>query len=80
MKLQSKIYNEFSKPFAPNTLVNTGSMATFLLASVRWSKNYLLAFLDNHLIHYPTPINLTYAWSFGSSAGICLVIQINNFG
>jgi len=28
------------------------------------------------LIHYPTPINITYAWSFGSSAGICLVVQI----
>jgi ubiquinol-cytochrome c reductase cytochrome b subunit len=39
-------------------------------------KNYLLAFLDSHIIHYPTPTNLTYAWSFGSLAGICLVIQI----
>jgi len=42
----------------------------------RWNKNYLLAFLDSHLIHYPTPTNLSYAWSFGSLAGITLVIQI----
>ena len=76
MKLQSKIYDEFLKPYAPNTLLNATGMATFVLASVRWSRNYLLAFVDNHLIHYPTPINLTYAWSFGSSAGICLVIQM----
>ena len=51
-------------------------MAGFVTKTIRWNKNYLLSFLDNHLIHYPTPINLTYAWSFGSSAGICLVIQI----
>jgi len=35
-----------------------------------------MAFIDSHIIHYPTPINLSYAWSFGSLAGICLVIQI----
>jgi quinol-cytochrome oxidoreductase complex cytochrome b subunit len=39
-------------------------------------KSYIFSFIDSHLIHYPTPINLTYAWSFGSLAGICLVIQI----
>jgi len=52
------------------------NLYNFLISSIRWNKNYLLGFLDSHLIHYPTPINLTYAWSFGSTAGICLVIQI----
>lgn len=42
----------------------------------RWNKNYILAVFYNHLIEYPSPINLTYAWSFGSLAGMCLVIQI----
>jgi ubiquinol-cytochrome c reductase cytochrome b subunit len=42
----------------------------------RWNKNYLFALVDSHIIHYPTPISLTYAWSFGSLAGICLVIQM----
>lgn len=42
----------------------------------RWNKNSLLAFIDSHIISYPTPINLNYMWSFGSTAGICLVIQI----
>lgn len=42
----------------------------------RLNKNYLLALLSNHLIYYPTPISLTYAWSFGALAGICLVIQM----
>ena len=32
--------------------------------------------LDCHIIHYPTPISLTYAWSFGALAGMCLVIQL----
>jgi len=51
-------------------------MASFVTKSIRWNKNYLLGFLDSHLIHYPAPINLTYAWSFGSTAGVCLIIQI----
>ena len=42
----------------------------------RWNKDYLLSFIDSHIINYPTPINLNYLWSFGSAAGICLVIQI----
>jgi ubiquinol-cytochrome c reductase cytochrome b subunit len=42
----------------------------------RWNKNYLFALVDSHIIHYPTPICLTYAWSFGALAGICLVIQM----
>ena len=46
------------------------------LNKFRWNKTYLLGFVDCHLIHYPTPIGLTYAWSFGSLAGMSLVIQI----
>ena len=34
------------------------------------------AMLDSHILSYPTPKNLNYAWSFGSIAGLCLVIQI----
>jgi quinol-cytochrome oxidoreductase complex cytochrome b subunit len=42
----------------------------------RWNKHSLLSFIDSHIINYPTPINLNYLWSFGSTAGICLAIQI----
>jgi ubiquinol-cytochrome c reductase cytochrome b subunit len=35
-----------------------------------------VSILNSHVIDYPTPSNLTYAWSFGSTAGFCLVIQI----
>jgi len=42
----------------------------------RWNKHSILSFIDSHIINYPTPINLNYMWSFGSSAGICLAIQI----
>ena len=42
----------------------------------RFNKKYFLDFADSHIIHYPTPICFTYAWSFGSLAGICLVIQM----
>lgn len=43
---------------------------------MRWNKDSILSFVDSHIINYPTPINLNYLWSFGSAAGICLVIQI----
>jgi len=43
---------------------------------MRWNKDYLLSLVDSHLIDYPTPINISYLWSFGSAAGLCLVIQI----
>jgi len=48
----------------------------FMSGHVRWNKDYILSIVDSHLIDYPSPINLSYAWSFGSLAGICLVIQI----
>ena len=76
MKLQFNIFDEFIKPYSSHLFKGPSSMALFIVTSIKINKNYLMAFLDNHLIHYPTPINLTYAWSFGSSAGICLIIQI----
>jgi len=46
------------------------------MSRVRWNKNAVLSFVDSHIINYPTPVNLNYMWSFGSLAGLCLVIQI----
>ena len=46
------------------------------MSQVRWNKDSILSFVDSHIISYPTPINVNYMWSFGSTAGICLVIQI----
>jgi hypothetical protein len=60
-----------------NALVGLNSVKrVFPLNLPRANSNYLFAFLDSHVIHYPTPITLTYAWSFGSLAGICLIIQM----
>ena len=42
----------------------------------RVNKIYLVDIFDSHLIHYSSPISLTYAWSFGSLAGLCLIIQM----
>jgi ubiquinol-cytochrome c reductase cytochrome b subunit len=47
-----------------------------MVGHFRWPKDYVLSVANNHLIDYPSPINLSYAWSFGSLAGICLVIQL----
>ena len=37
---------------------------------MRWNKKSLFAVINNHLIDYPTPINLNYFYGFGSLAGI----------
>ena len=42
----------------------------------RITYNYLYSFIASHVIYYPSPISLTYAWSFGSLAGVTLVIQM----
>jgi ubiquinol-cytochrome c reductase cytochrome b subunit len=43
---------------------------------MRWNKKSLFAVVNNHIIDYPTPINLNYFYGFGSLAGIMLVVQI----
>ena len=60
-----------------NILIIINKFKTVLPSNLsRINKNYLFNIFDNHLIHYNSPINLTYAWSFGSLAGICLIIQM----
>nr|YP_009564652.1 cytochrome b [Hoplasoma unicolor]QAY81949.1 cytochrome b [Hoplasoma unicolor] len=39
-------------------------------------KNPLLKILNNSLIMFPSPSNISYMWNFGSLLGICLMIQI----
>ena len=36
----------------------------------------LISVVQNHLVTYPTPANLTYFWGFGSLAGLFLASQI----
>ena len=38
--------------------------------------NPLIGILNNHIVDYPTPTNLSYHYGFGSLAGVVLVIQI----
>jgi ubiquinol-cytochrome c reductase cytochrome b subunit len=69
-----KLSKSFSKNFKHK--LNFNFISKYLIKPIRYNKNYILAFIDSHIIHYPTPINLNYAWSFGSLSGLCLVIQI----
>ena len=39
-------------------------------------KQPLLSVVNDHVVDYPSPSNLTYMWGFGSLAGICLGLQI----
>ena len=48
-------------------------MSTFLF---RWNKNYFFSVLNNHLIDYPSPVNISYLWSFGFLSAFCLLVQI----
>ena len=43
----------------------------------RWINQHpLLTTLNNHLVDYPSPSNISYYWSFGSLSGFMLVIQL----
>nr|YP_006234131.1 apocytochrome b [Neoporphyra haitanensis]AFH57642.1 apocytochrome b [Neoporphyra haitanensis]QYA17611.1 apocytochrome b [Porphyra crispata] len=43
---------------------------------MRLIKRPLFNIVNNHLIDYPTPINIHYAWNFGFLSAMCLIIQI----
>ena len=47
-------------------------------AAVKWIDDRLplFSFVEEHLVVYPTPKNLSYWWNFGSLAGVALVIMI----
>jgi len=42
----------------------------------RWQHFGPATLLNNHIVDYPTPTNITYAWSFGFLAAACLGIQL----
>jgi quinol-cytochrome oxidoreductase complex cytochrome b subunit len=44
--------------------------------SLRILNRPIINLLNDHLIDYPTPVNINYFWNFGSMAGIFLVVQI----
>lgn len=41
-----------------------------------WYRTPLFVMLNNHLRHYPTPVNLDWSWNWNSLAGVCLVARI----
>lgn len=43
---------------------------------MRLIKQPFLITLNSHLIDYPTPINIHYAWNFGFLSAMCLIMQI----
>ena len=48
----------------------------FFTSSFRLTKLKNISFITSHIVSYPTPLNLSYFWSFGSLLGLCMVIQI----
>jgi len=44
--------------------------------SLRFLNRPVINVFNNHLVDYPTPININYFWNFGFMAGIFLGIQI----
>ena len=73
----SPIYQKFvTHPDVSNGMSYVGIQLPFSLKFRRLVKRPILSFFANHIVNYPTPINLTYAWSFGFLAGVSLLIQI----
>ena len=79
MILKYKVENlSYFNKFLNFEVVNSLKLVVsrFVIKRKRWNHSYIFSLVDRHIIHYPTPINLTYAWSFGSTAGMCLILQI----
>ena len=71
------ISSNVSKGMTQAVLLNVSKAKSVLpLNMPRITNNYLYSFIASHLVYYPSPITLTYAWSFGSLAGITLVVQM----
>jgi quinol-cytochrome oxidoreductase complex cytochrome b subunit len=47
-----------------------------LISTVNSQSAPLRDVVSNHLVYYPTPVNLNYFWSFGSLAGIIFGLQL----
>ena len=74
---QNTIFLNASNSILKPILLFINSVKTILPLNLpRINKTYLFDLFDSHIVHYASPITLTYAWSFGSLAGICLVIQM----
>lgn len=74
---QVNIFSNLSKGISKFILLSINKIKLILPLNLRRvNKNYIFDLFDSHIIHYASPISLSYAWSFGSLAGICLVIQM----
>jgi len=54
-------------------LINRDHNLTF---KINTGLNPLIKTVYNHILYYPTPLNLNYNWSFGSLSGLFFVFQI----
>ena len=43
---------------------------------MRILKRPLISTFTNHLVDYPTPVNISYWWGFGSLSGVFLAVQM----
>jgi quinol-cytochrome oxidoreductase complex cytochrome b subunit len=75
--IHKNLFSDVSKGMTKSALLTKSMVKSLLpLNMARITKNYLISFIASHVVYYPTPISLTYAWSFGSLAGITLVVQM----
>lgn len=74
---QNVTFSDVPKIVIKFILFVTNNIKKLFPINLKWANTkYLFDLLDSHLIHYASPITLTYAWSFGSLAGFCLIIQM----
>lgn len=55
--------------------INLSGLIPFT-TEMRLIKIPLISIINDHIVDYPTPINISYFWGFGSLAGLSLLIQI----
>jgi ubiquinol-cytochrome c reductase cytochrome b subunit len=68
--------NPRERKWREHLIVEGRTHTQFIMKRVSIIKQPILSVLNAHVVDYPSPSNLNYFWSFGSLAGICLVVQI----
>lgn len=71
MNSKNSLFDIHKQNYVLSDLYNSSTMKRLSIL-----KQPALSVINDHLIDYPTPSNLNYMWSFGSLAGLCLIVQI----
>jgi len=62
--------------YGMNLYIFCYSIYIFTSMILSFKKHPILQLVNDHLVEYPTPSNISLFWNYGFLAGMCLAIQL----